>query len=76
MSSDAGANDPPEHQTDPAPENVLAGLEVQEKSLVELRRYLFTRLFQLQAEESILRAKLPERHPAKRAEEEEEHAPR
>jgi tRNA-splicing endonuclease subunit Sen2 len=34
--------------TDPTPENVLAGLEVQEKSLRELRRYLFTRLFQLQ----------------------------
>ena len=73
MSSDAGANDPPEHQTDPAPENVLAGLEVQEKSLVELRRYLFTRLFQLQAEESILRAKL---RRGRGAEEEEEHAPR
>lgn len=34
--------------SDPTPENVLAGLEVQEKSLRELRRYLFTRLFQLQ----------------------------
>jgi hypothetical protein len=33
---------------DPTPENVLAGLEVQEKSLRELRRYLFQRLFQLQ----------------------------
>ena len=33
---------------DPTPENVLAGLEVQEKSLRELRRFLFTRLFQLQ----------------------------
>ena len=33
---------------EPTPENVLAGLEVQEKSLRELRKYLFTRLFQLQ----------------------------
>lgn len=50
--------------TDPTPENVLAGLEVQEKSLRELRRYLFTRLFQLQAEEAVLRDKLPEHRRA------------
>ena len=42
--------------SDPTPENVLAGLEVQEKSLRELRRYLFTRLFQLQVRASRSRA--------------------
>jgi hypothetical protein len=38
----------PEHPKDPSPGNVQAGLQVQEKSLRELRRYLFSRLFQLQ----------------------------
>jgi hypothetical protein len=35
-------------QEDPSHENVLSGLQVQEKNLRELRRYLFSRLFQLQ----------------------------
>lgn len=37
-----------QQQEDPSPENVLAGLQVQEKNLRELRKYLFSRLFQLQ----------------------------
>ena len=36
---------------DPPPENVLSGLQLQEKNLRELRRYLFSRLFQLQVRE-------------------------
>ena len=46
---------------DPTPENVLAGLEVQEKSLRELRRYLFTRLFQLQVRLAPARSPSPSR---------------
>jgi hypothetical protein len=46
---------------DPTPENVLAGLVVQEKSLRELRRYLFTRLFQLQVRLAPARSPSPRR---------------
>lgn len=39
---------------EPSPENVLSGLQVQEKNLRELRRTLFTRLFQLQVSFSVI----------------------
>lgn len=39
---------------EPSPENVLSGLQVQEKNLRELRRTLFTRLFQLQVSFSVV----------------------